>query len=210
MPHSVMAIDNTPLCRLVLQDIGTAPTRFHSLGELHSIRDMPTSLPTGSGLLINSSIADFNQLPPCPLAPEQVAILVSTLTPFSRQQLADLGYHRVIDKDRGFAALCFAVRNWQQSLTSRPFAGQPPAELERRLEPLIEPLKAQLHQELSALIDSKLLRIEGDIHAHLEQVVTRWLTESLEPRLGAQLAERLPGLVSTALSQELDRLTSQR
>lgn len=218
MPVFVMTIDNTPLSRLTLAGttgtVGTADTAAAASGwpqgsELRSLAALPHSLGPSEGLLINSSVADFSRLPPCPYDPEQVAILVSALTPLSRPALTELGYRHLIDKDHGFAALCHAVRHWRTGLDRpplEPLQGRPLGAAEPEL---VERLRA----ELTALIDAKLLRAEGEIHAHLEQVVMRWLSQSATPKITAhldqQLGLKLPELLTSALATELDRLTGR-
>lgn len=216
MPVFVMTIDNTPLSRLTLDGAAGATgatSGWPPGGELRSLAALPQSLGPSEGLLINSSVADFSRLPPCPYDPEQVAILVSALTPLSRPALAELGYRHLIDKDHGFAALCHAVRHWRTGLSQlrqprEPRYSQALGTLGAEPE-LVERLRA----ELTALIDAKLLRAEGEIHAHLEQVVLRWLSQSAGPKITAhvdqQLGLKLPELVTSALATELDRLTGR-
>lgn len=212
MQRSLVTIDNTPLCRLILAgDGGAGHGQIHGAGRhlaapsYGSLAGLPRSLAESEGVLINSSVPDFSRLPPCPYGPDQVAILVSALTPISPTALRELGYQHLIDKDHGFAALCQAVRHWRAGLSQTHSA--------RSLAPAAEPeLLDRLRLELTALIDAKLISAQGDIHAHLEQVVTRWLSQSLDPKIGSQISKsveaQLPGLVADALSTELDRLTA--
>lgn len=200
---SVSAIDNTPLSQLILKDLGLkSPV---ALGG--RIASLPASLPPGQGLIINSSVPDITALPPCPYEPRQVAILTSALTPLSQTQLAALGYHFVLDKDSGFERLCTETRRWQQGLDEPSQPGATASQASATAPTAADVQRWQM--EIAALIDAKLLKVEGEIHAQLEQVVTRWLASSLEPRLSSQLADRLPGLVATALADELDRLSRQ-
>lgn len=222
MPLSLLTIDNTPLSRLALASGQSASAMALRSGwnpakEPSSLAAMPRSLGPSEGLLINSSVPDFNRLPPCPYNPEQVAILVSALTPLSRSQLTELGYRHFLDKDHGFAALCHAISHWRGGLghQSREWSGgaaiAPPAFSPPPSPAAIAPeLVARLKDELTALIDAKLLRTEGDIHAHLEQVVSRWLSKALEPKISAQVTTQLPELVASALATELDRLTGAK
>lgn len=198
MPQSFLAIDNTPLSQLLLKAIaGTAPSPSCAAAAptLRTISDGPRQLGPQQLLIINSSVPDFAQLPRCPYPAERVAVLVSRLTPLSREALADLGYVHVLDKDGGFDALCAQLRRWQRSINSpAPYdAGGGPS-----------------HVQLEELVATGLARIEGDIHAHMEQLVGRWLGESLEPALARRVEDRLPQLVATALAAELDRLNQSQ
>lgn len=205
MQRSLVTIDNTPLCRLILAgDGGMTSSPGLNSPCYDSLASLPRGLGDGEGVLINSSVPDFSLLPPCTYGPDQVAILVSALTPLSTAKLSELGYRHLIDKDHGFNALRHAVSHWRTGL-SQARSGS--------LAPTAEPeLMHRLKLELTALIDAKLISAQGDIHAHLEQVVTRWLSQSLNPKIGSQISQaieaQLPDLVADALSTELDRLTA--
>lgn len=194
MPLSFLAIDNTPLSQLLIKAIATGPAASSACApSATTLNDLPHQLGPQQLLIINSSVPDFARLPRCPYPDERVAVLVSRLTPLGPDALADLGYRHVLDKDGGFDALCAQLRRWQRGLTSparTPSAGGTPS-----------------HAQLEALVAAGLARIEGDIHAHMEQLVSRWLGESLEPTLARRVEDQLPQLVATALAAELDRLS---
>lgn len=223
MAFTLLAIDNTPLCHLALQDVFARQHYDQSYSQsqslksqsviLSSLAEMPMELGPNEALLINSSVPDFRQLPRCPLPRQQshqVAILVSRLTPLGPKELAARGYYHTIVKDRGFAPLCQDIAAWHQrlSMSSSSQSVGAPARFQSSTPRLDPQIMAQLREELRIMIDSGLIRVESDIHAKLERVISAWLSETLEPKLSQEVAAQLPGLVTTALSAELDRLTT--